>query len=94
MLTYTVKAHARTSQQVENRLERLLASLIWSFGEHSTCHAITSEPSKMFNSTKEYTCLTSVNIHKLQGLLNPDLTLRELCLLQFDLAAIVSKAQK
>ena len=48
----------------------------------------------MFNSTKEYTCLTSVNIHKLQGLLNPDLTLRELCLLQFDLAAIVSKAQK
>ncbi|KAI0513341.1 hypothetical protein F5B22DRAFT_647892 [Xylaria bambusicola] len=83
-------ALVRTNQQVRNRLEKLLSSLIWGFGDLQTSHAFTCEPSKGFASmAHNYTIMVTLNIAKIQGLLNPDLTIRELCVLQFDLANLL-----
>ncbi|KAI0865895.1 hypothetical protein F4860DRAFT_509777 [Xylaria cubensis] len=79
-----------TVEESEARLKMLLSTIIWSFEDNSNVHAVTrAEPFVGDDDEKPYSSIITINIEKLKVLLNPDLTLGEICQLQTDLTITI-----
>ncbi|KAI0399786.1 hypothetical protein F4802DRAFT_602667 [Xylaria palmicola] len=73
------------------RLSDLLSSLIWGFQDAHSSHAATHSPPNVerLRERQPYGSLIVLSVSKFKSLLNPNLTLGELCTLQVDLAVVI-----
>ncbi|KAI1751589.1 hypothetical protein F4782DRAFT_547587 [Xylaria castorea] len=76
----------QTVEESEQRLKNLLSNMIWGFEENRGSHAVTRAKPSVGLTNDIYGSVISISTHKLEALLNPDLTLGEFCQLQVDLA--------
>ncbi|KAI1738454.1 hypothetical protein F4680DRAFT_449885 [Xylaria scruposa] len=78
-----------TVEESEARLEQLLSGLIWAFEDNPKTHAVTRPDPDVGDEESPYSTIITINVDKLEALLNPDLTLGEICQLQVDLTITI-----
>ncbi|TRX89924.1 hypothetical protein FHL15_009196 [Xylaria flabelliformis] len=78
-----------TVEESEARLNKLLSTIIWGFEDNSNVHAMTRPEPGVGESETPYSSIITINIEKLKVLLNPDLTLGEICQMQIELTVTI-----
>ncbi|KAI0441105.1 hypothetical protein F4803DRAFT_576844 [Xylaria telfairii] len=78
-----------SAEQWADRLVKLLSKTIWGLEYHSDAHAATTAQPLVDNINRSYTSIITLRFADLDGLLNPDLVLGELCILQVQLAITI-----
>ncbi|KAJ8124859.1 hypothetical protein O1611_g8781 [Lasiodiplodia mahajangana] len=79
----------RSAAEMERRLTKLLSKHIWGFSIHAHAHAVTDFGFRVEGRDRPYSSITTLNIRKLEAILNPDLTLSERCMAQVDLTITI-----
>lgn len=87
MLITMMVAIKMTVPEARDRLIQLLSKVIWSFAPAGDAHAVTLyKPGE----DSPYTSVIVIPVPEIQAILNPDLSVEELCKLHTHLAITVS----